>query len=80
MWNQYVANKTFYNYQPADIFAHIDPSYTATATPLYIEPVSYTHLDVYKRQLVLLVFFLGVITGIMPRKKAGGAEYARISR
>ena len=37
MWNQYVANKTFYNYQPADIFAHIDPSYTATATPLYIE-------------------------------------------
>ena len=37
MWNQYVANKTFYNYQPADIFAHIDPQYTATATPLYIE-------------------------------------------
>ena len=37
MWNQYVANKTFYNYQPADIFAHIAPSYTATATPLYIE-------------------------------------------
>ena len=37
MWNMYVANKTFYNYQPADIFAHIDPSYTATATPLYIE-------------------------------------------
>ena len=37
MWNEYVANKTFYNYQPADIFAHIDPSYTATATPLYIE-------------------------------------------
>ena len=37
MWNMYVANKTFYNYQPADIFAHIDPQYTATATPLYIE-------------------------------------------
>ena len=26
MWNEYVANKVFYNYQPADIFAHIDPS------------------------------------------------------
>ena len=37
MWNEYVANKVFYNYQPADIFAHIDPQYTATATPLYIE-------------------------------------------
>ena len=37
MYKEYVANKVFYNYQPADIFAHIDPSYTATATPLYIE-------------------------------------------
>ena len=37
MWNEYVANKVFYNYQPADIFAHIAPNYTATATPLYIE-------------------------------------------
>ena len=37
MWKEYVANKVFYNYQPADIFEHIDPSYTATATPMYIE-------------------------------------------
>lgn len=37
MWKEYVANKIFYNYQPAEIFAHIDPEYTETATPLYIE-------------------------------------------
>ena len=37
LYNEYVKNKVFYLYQPADIFAHIDPSYTATATPLYIE-------------------------------------------
>ena len=37
MWKEYVANKIFYNYQPADIFAHIDPEYTQTTTPLYIE-------------------------------------------
>ncbi len=37
MWKEYVANKVFYNFQPADIFAHINPSYTATATPMYIE-------------------------------------------
>jgi iron(III) transport system substrate-binding protein len=37
LYNEYVKNKIFYLYQPADIFAHIDPSYTATATPLYIE-------------------------------------------
>lgn len=37
MYLEYVANKIFYNYQPADIFAHIDPEYTATTTPLYIE-------------------------------------------
>lgn len=37
MYLEYVANKIFYNYQPADIFSHIDPEYTATATPLYIE-------------------------------------------
>lgn len=36
MYLEYVANKIFYNYQPADIFSHIDPEYTATATPLYI--------------------------------------------
>lgn len=37
MWKDYVQGGIFYNYQPADIFAHIDPSYTETATPLYIE-------------------------------------------
>ncbi len=37
LYNQYVKNKVFYLYQPADIFAHIDEQYTATATPLYIE-------------------------------------------
>ena len=37
LYNEYVKNKIFYLYQPADIFAHIDPEYTATATPLYIE-------------------------------------------
>ena len=37
MWKEYVANKVFYNYQPADIFAHIDPALTATQTPMYIE-------------------------------------------
>lgn len=37
MYLQYVANKIFYNYKPADIFAHIDPLYTETTTPLYIE-------------------------------------------
>ncbi len=37
MYLEYVANKIFYNYQPADIFSHIDPIYTATQTPLYIE-------------------------------------------
>lgn len=37
MYKEYVANKIFYNFKPADIFAHIDPSLTATATPLYIE-------------------------------------------
>ena len=37
LYNEYVQNKIFYLYQPADIFSHIDPSYTETATPLYIE-------------------------------------------
>lgn len=37
MYLEYVANKIFYNYKPADIFAHIDPAMTATATPLYTE-------------------------------------------
>lgn len=37
MWKEYVANKVFYNYKPADIMAHIDPALTATQTPFYIE-------------------------------------------
>ena len=37
LYKEYIANKVFYNYQPADIFSHIDPKYTATQTPLYIE-------------------------------------------
>ena len=37
MWLEYVANKVFYNYKPADILAHIDPALTATQTPLYTE-------------------------------------------
>lgn len=37
LYNEYVKNKVFYLYQPADIFSHIDPQYTDTATPLYIE-------------------------------------------
>lgn len=37
LYNEYVKNKVFYLYQPADIFSHIDEEYTATATPLYIE-------------------------------------------
>ena len=37
MWKEYVANKVFYNFKPADILAHIDPSLTATQTPMYTE-------------------------------------------
>ncbi|WP_455582030.1 hypothetical protein [Dysosmobacter sp.] len=37
MYKEYVQEGKFYNYQPADIFAHIAPEHTATATPLYIE-------------------------------------------
>ena len=37
LYNQYVKNKVFYLYQPADIFSHIDPQYTDTASPLYSE-------------------------------------------
>ena len=37
LYNEYVQNKIFYIYQPADILAHIDPSLTETQTPLYIE-------------------------------------------
>ena len=37
MWLEYVANKVFYNYKPADILAHIDPAMTETQTPLYTE-------------------------------------------
>ena len=32
-----VENPMLYNFKPADIFAHIDPQYTETATPLYTE-------------------------------------------
>lgn len=37
MYKEYVVPKIFYNYKPADIMSHIDPQYTETATPLYIE-------------------------------------------
>ncbi|MDO4614424.1 MAG: extracellular solute-binding protein [Lachnospiraceae bacterium] len=37
IWNEYIPNKVFYNYKPADILSHIDDAYTATQTPLYIE-------------------------------------------
>ncbi|MCQ2437372.1 MAG: ABC transporter substrate-binding protein [Clostridia bacterium] len=37
MYLEYVANGIFYNYKPTEILSHIDPSYTETATPLYIE-------------------------------------------
>ena len=37
MYNEYIMNGKFYNYQPADIFSHINPDYTKTQTPLYIE-------------------------------------------
>ncbi|MEG1657736.1 MAG: ABC transporter substrate-binding protein [Oscillibacter sp.] len=37
MYKEYVANKVFYNFQPADIMSHIPDAYKATATPLYIE-------------------------------------------
>ena len=36
MSKEYVANKVFYNFKPADIFEHIYPALTATATPMYI--------------------------------------------
>ena len=37
LWNEYVQNKIFYNYLPSDIAEHIDPKYTETQVPLYIE-------------------------------------------
>ena len=37
LWNEYVQNKIFYNYLPTDISEHIDPVYTETQVPLYIE-------------------------------------------
>lgn len=37
LYKEYVQAGKFYNYQPADILSHIDPKYTETATPLYIE-------------------------------------------
>jgi|GEM_PF-43400 len=36
-YKEYIANKIFYNYKPADILSHIDATLTATQTPLYIE-------------------------------------------
>lgn len=37
LWEEYVKEKKFYCYQPTDIMSHIDPSLSATSTPLYIE-------------------------------------------
>ncbi len=37
IWNEYIPQKIFYNYKPADILSHIDSTYTETQTPLYIE-------------------------------------------
>lgn len=37
MYIEYVQGGKFYNYKPADIFEHIDPALTETATPLYTE-------------------------------------------
>ena len=37
LYKEYVQAGKFYNFQPADIFSHIDPSLRETVTPLYIE-------------------------------------------
>ncbi|OON98319.1 MAG: hypothetical protein ATN35_05500 [Epulopiscium sp. Nele67-Bin004] len=37
LYNEYVQNKIFYNYQPDDIMEHIDPAYSEYVTPVYIE-------------------------------------------
>lgn len=37
LYNEYVLENIFYNYQPEDIMSHIDSSYTEYATPIYIE-------------------------------------------
>lgn len=37
LWMEYVREKLFYAYQPSDIMAHIDKTFSATSTPLYIE-------------------------------------------
>lgn len=37
IYNEYVTNKIFYNYQPEDIMSHIDPQLTKYSTPIYIE-------------------------------------------
>lgn len=37
IYNEYVTNKIFYNYQPKDIMSHIDPQLTKYSTPIYIE-------------------------------------------
>lgn len=37
MYNEYIRSKTFYNYLPSDIAAHIDEQFRTTQVPLYIE-------------------------------------------
>ena len=37
IWNEYIQQKKFYNFRPADILSHIDEKYTQYSTPLYIE-------------------------------------------
>lgn len=37
LYNEYVLSKKFYNYKPEKILQHIDPKYTETQTPLFIE-------------------------------------------
>lgn len=37
LYNEYVQAGKFYLYKPADIMSHIDPEFTETMTPLYIE-------------------------------------------
>lgn len=37
IYNEYILNKRFYNFQPADILGHMQAQDTALQTPLYIE-------------------------------------------
>jgi len=46
---EYVKEGIFHNYYPQDIVSHIDPKYTETSTPLYIELNQWYYNDeVYK--------------------------------